>query len=458
MIELLLPAGDIEKAYTAFRYGADAIYCGIPMFSLRTRENKFTENRIEEITNFARKKKKKVYVTVNAFPHQCMMNILEKHLKFLEKIKPDGIIFADFGVLALANEHAPSIQKHLSVQTSTMNAPAIKLWQSLGVSRIITAREMSIREIAEIHKQVPNIELEYFVHGAVCMAYSGRCLLSTFNSGRDANRGVCNHSCRWNYKVYDEEGREVDVSDHFKDKSPCQGGFRGVKPKAIGTPHAKNIHNFEKANLLEEEKRQGNFIPIEEDFHGTHIMSSRDMCMIENLKEIQDAGICSLKVEGRNKTAYYLATIARTYRKALDDLEAGKPFDKTLWDEIHTTANRGFFPGFLHGKPQQGDIQYEENKSTSTKEFCGVVQKWEEGRIEIIVKNRIDEGNELEFVFPKMEDDFIITAKELMFGNEKVEALHGGDTNKTASLKCEKEVPEGIFIRQKTRNPGQKPT
>lgn len=448
--ELLLPAGDIGKAYVAFLYGADAIYCGVPMFSLRTRENTFTEKNIAEIIDFAHQEGKKVYVTVNAFPHQNLISHFEKHLKFLEIVKPDGIIFADLGVLSLANECTPSVPKHLSVQTSTMNVPAMKMWQSLGVTRVILAREMSVKEVTEIHKQLPDLELEYFVHGAVCMAYSGRCLLSTFNSGRDANKGVCNQSCRWNYRIMDEEGRDVDVSDHFE-----IGRYRPRRLSKNKSLSSKNIRNFEKINLIEEEQRKGQIIPVEEDFHGTHIMSSRDMCMIEHLDEILDAGICSLKVEGRNKTPYYLATVTRAYRKALDDIERKKAFDTSLWDEIHATANRGFFPGFLHGKPREGDIQYGANKSTSTKEFCGVVQRWEKGRIEIMVKNRINEGNTLEFVFPRMKDDFCIVAEELMFGEEQVIALHGGDNNKIASLKCEKEVPKGIFIRQETKNPGQ---
>ena len=452
-MELLLPAGDIGKAYTAFRYGADAIYCGVPMFSLRTRENKFTEENIQEIVNFAHENRKKVYVTTNAFPHQNMVKLFEKHLAFLETIKPDGIIFADLGVLAMANEHAPSVPKHLSVQTSTMNVPAMKMWQSMGVERVILAREMAIAEVAKIHEALPDLELEYFVHGAVCMAYSGRCLLSTFNAGRDANRGACNHSCRWNYRIMDEEGREIDVSDHFKDTTQIPLSISPCKEEKFDC--TKSLRDFEKINLIEEECRQGQIIPVEEDFHGTHIMSSRDMCMIEYLNEVRDAGICSLKVEGRNKTPYYLATVTRAYRKALDDLEVGKPFDLNLWQEIHATANRGFFPGFLHGKPREGDIQYEGNASKSDKEFCGVVNKWKDGRIEITVKNRINEGTTLEFIFPKMEDDFAIVAEELMFGDQKVEALHGGDNNKVASLKCTKEVPEGVFIRQKTQNPSQ---
>lgn len=444
--ELLLPAGSIEKAYTAFRYGADAIYCGCPMFSLRTRENNFTEENIAEIIKYVRnlpeekgngRQKKKVYVTLNAFPHQFAISATKKHLEFLNTVKPDGIIFADWGVLAIANEICPDIPKHLSVQTSTMNEPAIRMWQKLGVERIITAREMSIKEVATIQKLIPEMEFEYFVHGAVCMAYSGRCLLSNFTGGRDANRGTCNHTCRWNYKVYDGKS-EVDVTEHYS--AGCCGSKKGK---------SREIHDFETENLIEEEQRQGQMVNVEEDFHGTHIMSSRDMAMIEYLQEIIEAGVCSLKVEGRNKTGYYLATVGRAYRQALDDIFAGKKFNSNLWKELHATANRGFFPGFLHGKPQSGDIQYEANKSVSEKEFCGIVQKWEDGRMEILVKNRIFAGNEIEVVMSKISDDFSFTAEEMMFGDEKVESLHGGNTNQTASLKCEKKVPVGTFLRQK---------
>ncbi len=448
--ELLLPAGSIEKAYTAFRYGADAIYCGCPMFSLRTRENNFTEDNIREIIEYVRglpeeknngRQRKKVYVTLNAFPHQFAIGATKKHLEFLNEVKPDGIIFADWGVLALANKICPDIPKHLSVQTSTMNEPAIRMWQQLGVERIITAREMSIKEVATIKKLIPDMEFEYFVHGSVCMAYSGRCLLSNFTGGRDANRGTCNHTCRWNYRVYDGEN-EVDVTEHYDAKAGCCGPKEGK---------SREIHEFETENLIEEEKRQGELIKVEEDFHGTHIMSSRDMAMIEYLDEIIEAGVCSLKVEGRNKTAYYLATVGRAYRQALDDIFAGKKFNPELWKELHATANRGFFPGFLHGKPREGDIQYEANRSVSDKEFCGIVLKSGNGRVEIMVKNRIQEGNEIEVVMPKIADDFSFKAGDLMFGDEKVQVLHGGNNNKVASMKCDREIPKGVFLRQKVK-------
>ena len=440
--ELLMPAGSLEKAEIAFRYGADAVYCGVPMFSLRTRENNVTEDDLRTIITMGHEHDKKVYVTVNGFPHQFAIELLKKHLQFLHEVKPDGIIFADMGVLSLANDIIPDVPKHLSVQTSTMNVPAMKLWQKLGVCRVICAREMSIREVAQIHKLMPEMELEYFVHGSVCMAYSGRCLLSNFTGGRDANRGTCNHTCRWNYRLVDEDGHVLDMSDHLG----CEG---------CPAAEVSSLRDWEKIGHVEEEQRQGQIVDIEEDFHGSHIMSSRDMCMIEHLESIMEAGVCSLKVEGRNKTPYYVATIARAYREALDNLRDGKAFDSSLWDEVHATANRGFFPGFVNGKPQSGDIQYEANRSTSSQEFCAQVTGWHDCRAEILVKNRINEGTELEFVLPRRADDFVVKAEDMQFGDTAVTELHGGNTNEVASLACEREVPIGTFIRQMTQNPSQ---
>ncbi len=416
--ELLCPAGDKQKAFTAFRYGADAVYCGVPLFSLRTKENYITEDDIVEIVNFAHAHGKKVYVTLNNFPHQNVIPDVKKHLEFIAKVKPDGIILADFGVLHLANEIAPKVPKHISVQTSTVNAPGVELWQKLGVQRIILAREVTLNEVREIKRVCSKIELEYFVHGAMCMSYSGRCLLSNHLTGRDANLGVCAQPCRWNYQVFEQS----------------------------------KIHDVEKSALLEEEKRRGEFLQAEEDFHGTHIMSSRDMCMLDRLQEIAIAGIESLKVEGRNKTPNYVAIVARAYRQALYDLEKGKPFNSVLLNEINTTANRGFCRGFLDGRPGGKGIQKEENRSTSDKEFCGIVRGWKNGRLEIIPKNKIVEGTEIEFVMPKIADDFSIIAKDLEFNDKKVEAFHGGNQNGIASISCTTEVPEGTFIRQMTAN------
>lgn len=435
--ELLMPGGSLEKARVAFRYGADAIYIGSPMFSLRTRENKTREDDIATIIQEAHEMGKMVYATVNAFPHQSAIPAYRRHLEHLKEMKPDGIIFADWGICALANEICPEIPLHLSVQSCTMNEPAIRMWQKMGVVRLITAREMSIAEVKQLHALMPDLEIEYFVHGSVCMAYSGRCIMSAFTGGRDANAGTCNHTCRWNYRVKDEDGNEIDMGAHVANCLGCSAG------------NARSLESFEKKCLIEEEQRQGEYFPIEEDFHGTHIMSSRDMAMIEYLQQIIEAGVCSLKVEGRNKTAYYVATVARAYRKALDNIAAGKEFDPKLWEEIHASANRGFFPGFSQGKPQKGDIQYEANRSHSTHKFVGRVVHWEDRRAEIIVKNRINKGDEIEVVMPNMEDDFSFSATGMQFGGKLVEALHGGNDNKVVSIACEKELPDGVFLRKR---------
>lgn len=378
---------------------------------------------------------RKIYVTMNAYPHQFAIPAFEKHMKFLEEVLPDGIIFADWGVLALAKKHCPSVALHLSVQTSTMNEPAIRQWQDLGVSRIITAREMSIAEVASVKKLLPDMEFEYFVHGAVCMAYSGRCLLSNFTGGRDANRGACNHTCRWNYRVHDDD-HEIDAGEHISGCSGCPGS-------------SKSIREFEKSSIVEEEQRQGEMIPVEEDFHGTHIMSSRDMAMIEHLDQIVDAGICSLKVEGRNKTEYYLCSVVRAYRQALDDLAAGREFNEKLWDELHAIANRGYFPGFANGRPQSGDIQYEANRSISSHTFAAEVIHWTDGWAEILTKHKLLPGDTVQVVMPKISDDWEFEITGLKFGEETVEVLHSGNTNATARIRCEKEIPAGVFLRKK---------
>jgi putative protease len=435
--ELLAPAGDLQKAYTAFRYGADAVYCGLPMLSLRTRMNSFTEENIREIVDFANKNNKKVYVVINGFPHQHMIPVLKKHLEFLAEVKPHGLIIADAGVLSLANEITPHVEKHLSVQSSTVNVPAMEFWQKNGVTRVILAREIAIAEVEKIHALLPSLELEYFIHGAVCMAYSGRCLLSNFMASRDSNRGACAHSCRWNYRVFDDNGYEIDTTDRECSVS-C----------SLGKP--KNIHDLEKVGYAEEELRKNEFIALEEDFHGTHIMSSRDMCMIEFLQEIIDAGVVSLKIEGRNKTEYYLATVVRAYREALSNIAEGKPFDPSLWKEIHATANRGFFAGFLHGKPHQEGQQYESNASDSTHLFVGEVLSYENSRVTFEVKNRIDEGDTIECIFPERKDDVQFLAKDLIKNDEKVASLHGGAG--IGSMACETLLLPGTLLRKKIRD------
>lgn len=437
--ELLLPAWDLEKAYIAFKYWADAIYCWIPMFSLRTRMNVFTEKDIEEIIQYAHSIWKKVYVTLNGFPHQNMITSLRKHLQFLSKVNPDWLIIADSWVLYEANIICPNIPKHLSVQASTVSESWMRFWYQSWVKRIILAREISIKEVKDIHKLFPEIELEYFVHWAVCMAYSWRCLLSNFMAHRDANRWMCAHSCRWKYDVIEF--------------------------------NSENIREYEQNQVWKEEMRPWELIPVEQDFHWTHIMSSRDMCMIEHLEEIINSWICSLKIEWRNKTIYYLASVWRAYRQALDDINEWKKFDKNLWNEIHATANRWFFAWFLHWKPWIEWQQYEENRSISTHEFCWQIlkffEKWEilledfewfkkwfcfdENMILINVRNRINKWNEITFIYPKISDDKLLKVNNLFKNWEKKDSIHWWDWNAWIWI-WDTVIQEWILLRQKVAN------
>ena len=479
--ELLLPAWDLEKAYFAFRYWADAIYMWVPAFSLRTRMNVVKECDIEEMVKFAHLNKKKVYITLNAFPHQGMMKSLEKHLNFLSKVSPDWLIIADTWVLYLANKICPKIPKHLSVQASTVSESWMRFWYESWVRRIILAREIPVKEVKKINQLFPEMELEYFVHWAVCMAYSGRCLLSNFMAYRDSNRGMCAHSCRWNYRVYDDEWRQLAVYNNDKKDVLTQGfcdwkdrnDIKSVVSKSVNW-ESLSIHDLEKSQVWEEEERKWDFIPVEEDFHWTHIMSSRDMCMIEYLNELVDAWVMSIKIEWRNKTIYYLVSVARAYSKALDDLKKWNDFDSSLWAEIHATANRGFFAWFLHWKPYMQWQQYEANRSISTHEFCWkvlrVFKKWDildedvewfnswycfsENMLLINVKNRIDKGNKLIFIYPEISDDKSFEVQKLWKKWKEVDVIHWWDGNAFIFTPDWVEIENEVLIRQDVRNLG----
>lgn len=433
--ELLLPAGDPQKLRVALRYGADAVYAGVPQFSLRTKENLFTEENIGAEIEYTHSLGKKIYITLNGFPHQYAIEALKRHIAFLRDLKPDGFIIADPGVLMLANEIAPEIPKHLSVQTSTVNIPAIKFWQAQGICRIILAREIALSEVTKIHEIMPEMELEIFVHGSVCMAYSGRCLLSNFMTERDSNRGSCAHSCRWKYRIATDEK-----------------AFLGERTEE----ELENPHDMELLAFLEEETRPGEIMPIEEDMHGTHIMSSRDMCLIEHLGKIVSSGVVSLKVEGRNKTPYYVAVVARAYRQALENLKNGVPFDTKLMEELTTTANRGFFEGFLNGVPGPKAQQYEANRSTSTKEFCGIVMAYdaEKKRAKFEIKNRIEKGSQIEFLSTEIGKELVVKAELFDTKGNSVDVVHGGAGEAWIS------IPESVelltVMRQEVRNPGLK--
>jgi putative protease len=394
-IELLSPAGNFEKLKYAIAYGADAIYAGVPRFSLRARENEFTSEKIVKAIQYCHNHHKKLYLTLNIFPHNRKIESLPAILQRLNDLKPDGIILADPGIIMLAQKYASQIPIHLSTQANTINWCSVKFWQQLGVHRIILPRELSIDEIKEIRDKVPAVELESFVHGAICIAYSGRCLISLYLNHRDSNQGTCTNSCRWKYRLYRKSGKSNYISSDY---------------------------------YLEELERTGEFMPIDQDEHGSYIMNSKDLCAIKLLKELKNAGVNSFKIEGRTKSIYYLSIITRTYRKAINNMLESKPFDNKLMDEIHAVSSRSYITGFLVRNLKGNSINYNNsNIKSPTHQFCGLIKKIgrKERMAKIIVRNRIETGNQLELVTPNGIYPYTV---EKMFSVEgkPIKIAHGG--------------------------------
>ena len=354
--ELLLPAGGPERMRTAFDYGADAVYAGSPRYSLRARNNEFAKLDVLQagITE-AHSRGKKFYLTVNTLPHNSKLKTFVADMEPLVAMKPDALIMADPGLIMVTRERWPEMPIHLSVQANTTNYWGVKFWQNIGVERIILSRELSMEEIAEIRQECPDIELEVFIHGALCIAYSGRCLLSGYFNHRDPNQGTCTNSCRWDYKVHpaeiDEMGdaRLLQGFDFNKAQEEANAAFEGINGQ-VRHPAANKIF------LIEESNRPGEMMPIMEDEHGTYIMNSKDLRAVEQVAELARIGVDSLKVEGRTKSVYYVARVAQAYRKAIDDAVAGRPFDYSLLAELEGLANRGYTSGFLE-RHQTQDYQ-----------------------------------------------------------------------------------------------------
>jgi putative protease len=389
--ELLMPAGSLEKLQYALHYGADAVYAGVPLFSLRARENEMTFEDLDQGIRLAHSMGKKVYLTANIFARNLKLKPFEKHVAQMMELNADGIIMSDPGLMMIVRDINPHLPIHLSVQANCMNWQNVKFWQKQGVTRVILSRELRLTEIAEIHQKVPDIELEAFVHGSICIAYSGRCLLSHYMSHRDANQGVCDNSCRYGYNVHKAE------------------------------PTAEEAEFF-----LEDLRDKGKFYRIDEDEHGTYIMNAKDLCLIEHLKELQDAGVVSFKVEGRTKSVHYAAMISKIYREALNDAEAGKPFNPQLLVELDKVANRGYHKGFLMGQPTHEAQEYNHSVSRHfSQKFAGITQKSDDGRVIVEVRNKLLVGDTLEVITPKASFDSKIVSIQKETG-EAVEAAHGG--------------------------------
>lgn len=379
--ELLLPAGSLNRLKTAFLYGADAVYAGMPGVCLRNKIS-FTAEEMKEGIEYAHSLGKKVYLTVNLFTHNKDIEKIENFITLLKDLNPDGVIVADPGIFARIQEEIPTLPLHISTQANVCSTLTVNFWKKQGASLCVLGREVPLTEIKEIREQCPDIKIETFIHGALCVSYSGRCLLSNFMTGRSANKGNCAHSCRWRYKIYESEP---------------------VHPNPSSTYY------------IEEETRAGELMQIDEDENGTYIMNSRDLCWLPRLNELLPIGIDSFKIEGRNKSEYYAAITARTYRHAIDDwFNDPKNWNSDKYmEELMTLQSRGYTVGFLDGNAGPEAHNYDVSASDGSWRYAGLVKGEKEGRIIMEIKHKIQKGMVLEFLSPYQLDPIKITVDEL---------------------------------------------
>ena len=369
-MELLAPAGDLEKLKIAIDYGADAVYFGGEAFGLRAGAGNFTKEEIREGAKYAHERGKKIYMTVNIFAHNEDIRLLPDFLRGIADLEIDAFLVSDPGVIAVFREILPDAVLHLSTQAITTNYMTAKFWYDMGISRIVAAREMSFEELREFRREIPeDMEIEAFVHGAMCISYSGRCLMSNFMTVRDANRGACAHPCRWNYS-------------------------------------------------LMEEKRPGEYFPVEEDQRGTYVFKSKDLCMIGHIPEMVEAGIASAKIEGRMKTIFYAATVVRVYREAIDRYYADPAsyrFRPEWLEELSKVSNRHFTTGFFLGRPDESAQNYESSAYIRKYDFIGIVRSYdgETGSALIEQRNHFRVGDEIEIFGPGSASFFTQTVEEL---------------------------------------------
>jgi len=399
-----MPAWSMEKLKFAYAYGADACYVWVPMFSLRARTNEFTMETLKEAVDYARNLGKKIYFTANIYAHNAKIKPFMAQFKKMYDMKPDAFIMADPGLINIVRKEFPDAEIHLSVQANNTNRAQAQFWKEIWIKRIILSREISIKEIKEIHEAVPDVELEAFVHWAICMAYSWRCLISNYLSYRDPNQWTCSHSCRWEFKVFKNEKTEAEletVTGRPEDYQELTGNF-----------------------YLEEKERPGEMMEIDEDEYWTYLMNSRDLCAIDYIKDLADAWVISFKVEWRNKTVNYIASTGMAYREALDAVEKWEKYDvKKLADELFSIANRWYIPWFLAGNPGANAQFYERNGWFQTKVFLWIIRNFDEknklARIE--VKNRFDLWDEIEIVTPNwIYKSKVETIKKIINSNNSI--------------------------------------
>ena len=423
--ELLAPAGDLDRMRTAFDFGADAVYAGQPRYSLRARNNDFSMANIEIGINEAHARDKKFFVASNILPHNAKIKTYMADMAPVVAMKPDALIMADPGLIMMVREKWPEIDVHLSVQANTVNYAAVKFWKALGLTRVILSRELSIDEIEEIRQLCPDMELEVFVHGALCIAYSGRCLLSGYFNHRDPNQGTCTNSCRWDYKVHDanEDAAGVIRLQDFDFKAEMEKSSLSGCGSMVRHPEADKVY------LIEEKDRPGDLLPIMEDEHGTYIMNSKDLRAIEHVERLTKIGVDSLKIEGRTKSRYYVARTAQAYRRAIDDAVAGRPFDMRLLGELESLANRGYTDGFLERHHTEDYQNYMQGYSKSNRSlYVGDITGYDDakGLADISVKNRFAVGDRLEIVHPSGNREIVVESMLNKKGEPVTEAAGSG--------------------------------
>lgn len=400
--ELLLPAGSLEKMRAAYSFGADAVYAGQPRYSMRARNNEFGMEQLCTGILEAHSMGKKFFVASNIAPHNAKIKTYINDMSPVIQLKPDALIMSDPGLIMMVREKWPEMPIHLSVQANTVNYAGVKFWHKIGLTRVILSRELSLDEIEQIRQLCPEIELEVFVHGALCIAYSGRCLLSGYFNHRDANQGTCTNSCRWDYKVKSAEENE---SGDIQETEKIDFNFKKQmdQPAFSDRSNIKRHPEADKVYLIEEKERPGELMPIMEDEHGTYIMNSKDLRAVEHVERLAKIGIDSLKIEGRTKSLYYVARTAQVYRKAIDDAVAGRPMDPSLLGELEGLANRGYSDGFYQRHHANDTQNYLQSHSKSNRsQYVGDVTSFDvsSGMAEISVKNRFKIGDKLEIIHP----------------------------------------------------------
>ena len=401
--ELLLPAGSLARLKTALLYGADAVYAGMPAVSLRNKTS-FTLEEMKEGIVYAHSLHKKVYLTMNLFTHNTDIPKLNDFIEALKELNPDGIIVADPGVFGLLKEKLPDLPRHISTQANVCSSLTVNFWKNQGASLCVLGREVSLNELKQIRQDCPDIRLEMFIHGALCISYSGRCLLSNFMTGRSANKGNCAHTCRWRYKTYE-------------------------------TPVVHPDNN--KRYYLEEETRPNQLFQIDEDDHGTYIMNSRDLCLLPRLNDILPIGVDSFKIEGRNKSEYYTAITAHTYRHAIDDWfkNPNKWTPDKYMDELMTLQSRGYTVGFLDGNAGPEAQNYDEPGSQGIWRFTGVVHGTQNNKLLVEVKDKITVGMTLQGISPNQFNPISFKVKALFDSNNNpLETVSAGKINQLVQI------------------------